>query len=702
MEKLFDKIEKYIIYLTIFLFPIFLLPISPNPFVVSKLVVLVIGVSLALLVKAIKVIYAGRLEFMTSKYDLPVFLLGFSFLLSTLLRTPNKMEALLLPGTATVVIGGAILYYLLNQLKEDDKKLATNVLFASSTIFAVFILLSFSGVFAKLPQLPAFLKIPGFTPEGGFLPAAIFLGVLLPVGLGLFLSARELNKKAVVAVSLLVICLALSISIYNLIPGRPNSPRFPSFMASWSIAVDSLKESPLLGVGPGNYLSAFNRFRPLTYNNSDLWAVKFATANSFYLTSFTETGMLGAAALIILIFTFYKTTKQEIKERKIVNWGFASTATSISQVILLAALVFFPATVLIIALFFILFALSSQTHKTYLNLTTEAAPGTTELKRSVAQKLPALLVTTPIIIAVLLVLVNGGRVVLGEYTFNQALTSLARNDAAKTYDAMRQAIRINPYVDRYHATFTRVNLALANSILQRVVQAKEAAPSPEKGSEVKPAQISDQDRQTITTLVQQAISEGKATVALNPLRSGNWEVLAQVYRSVTPLAQGADVFAAQTYRQAVALDPINPNLRIALGGIHFGRRDFETAVKIFELAASAKPDLANAHYNLAFALREKGDLDRAIAEMTLVLSLIQDKQGQDYMLASSALEDMQAKKSEEAKSGNELTAPKGEQGPQIQPPLNLPEGSEPPQVPITPTPTGSETAGPTPTPTPLP
>ncbi|HEY6001276.1 MAG TPA: translation initiation factor IF-3, partial [Anaeromyxobacter sp.] len=49
----------------------------------------------------------------------------------------------------------------------------------------------------------------------------------------------------------------------------------------------------------------------------------------------------------------------------------------------------------------------------------------------------------------------------------------------------------------------------------------------------------------------------------------------------------------------------------------------------FTLAAAAKPDLANAHYNLAVAYRDKKETDKAITEMNTVLTLVQPN-SQDY------------------------------------------------------------------------
>ena len=187
--------------------------------------------------------------------------------------------------------------------------------------------------------------------------------------------------------------------------------------------------------------------------------------------------------------------------------------------------------------------------------------------------------------------------------------------------------------------------------------------------------ISDTDRSTVTQLIQQAISEGKATVTLNPDRSGNWQILAQIYQSIMPYAQGADQFAIQTYSQAATLDPIDPNLRIALGGVYYALGEYDNAIDAFKLAVLAKPDLANAHYNLAIAYREKKDYTDAETEMNNVLTLVPQNSA-DYKLAQSTLEDI--KKNIPAASGNSLQAPQPAETSNIKPPITLPSEATPP------------------------
>jgi tetratricopeptide (TPR) repeat protein len=311
---------------------------------------------------------------------------------------------------------------------------------------------------------------------------------------------------------------------------------------------------------------------------------------------------------------------------------------------------------LLLLLFFAVLAIQSRSEYKLVHLNV-AASGSTP-----ASKVPVLIIGLPIIAGVIYIIFIGSKVLTAESTFAKSLDAVANNDAKLTYDLMNSAINQNPKVDRYHASFAQVNMALASSLASK-------------------KDITDKDRSAVSQLVQQAISEGKATVALNSQRSGNWEVLAQIYRSIMPYAKGADQFTIQTYQQAIALDPTNPNLRIALGGVYYSLGNFDAAIDSFKLAVIAKPNLANAHYNLAIAYREKKDYTTAIAEVNNVLSLVA-KDSADYTLAKQTLTDLQSKNTAAKASTTEgtenLTPPKEQEKSNIKPPIDLPKEATPP------------------------
>jgi tetratricopeptide (TPR) repeat protein len=662
MKYLF-ALEKYLLLATVFLFPFIVLSVFPNPYDTAKILILTFGVGLVVLIKALRLVIEGSFEVGQNRYNIPLGLLAIAYLASAVFKTPNKMDAFFLPGTATFVIGSVLVFFLLGSLGSKEKRNIALALFFSGVAASLFNFFAFSGILTKIPQLPAFMKEAVFTPLGGALPAALFFAPLVLVGIGLLVSEKEVVNKVFYSVASVVLILGLSLSVYHALPGKVTSPTLPPFAATWSIAVETLKESPIFGVGPGNYVSAFNRFRPITYNTTSLWPVRFTTAANLPLTTLTETGLLGLAALAILYFLIIKSVVRKLalsnKEVKL------EPALYLAALLVIAVLTLtFPANPAVILLFA---ALASLTSKVELQSFSFSTHSVNKAGLAYKNRLAAYIVAVPLVLLVGLLFFFGVRAVSAEATFKKSLDALAKNDGKATYDYLRAAINTNPYVDRYHATYAQVNLALARSIAGQ-------------------KELTDTDRQTVAQLIQQAIREGKATVTLNPTRAGNWEVLARTYQAIMPFAQGADNFTIQTFSQAVVLDPINPNLRIALGGVYYSLGRYDEAIKAFELATLAKPDLANAHYNLAIAYREKGDIDKAITAMNNVLSLV-EKDSSDYQLAKTELDNLEKNRPSKDTEGSEtLNPPQPSPTPAIKPQLKLPEESNPPEAP-TPTPT---------------
>jgi tetratricopeptide (TPR) repeat protein len=678
-----SSFEKYILYLAIVLSPILVLPMFANAFNTPKVAFVTFMIGLILIIKSVRSMTRNSISFSASPLDLPVILLGGAYIVSGLLQTPNKMEAYFLPGTATVVGAGAILYFIVNQLSKNDKRMLRYLLFLSASLVAVLVLFASTGVFKGMSSLPLYMQATSFSPLGGSLPALILLVSLAPIGLSLIVSERDMAKKALFGVSFAIIALAAILALFNVLPGRDTAPQLPGFRTSWFVAVDSLKQSPVLGVGPGNYLTAFNRFRPISFNATNLWSIRFTSGQSYLFTAITETGLAGAASLLLILFFVLKMGRDVISKgskEMLSNEG----ATMLSLTILSVSFLIFPSTPTLLFTFFILLALVASTSEINLGMFNS---GNHSSNVPFAARIPVIVATLPVVLGVLFYGFQASRILAADATYKRALDYVIANDGRGAYDTLQSSINQNPYVDRYRVSYAQINLALANSIAS------------------KEGEITDEDRGTIAQLVQQAIREGKVAVALNPQRAGNWEVLASVYRAVIPLAEGADVFAVQTYTQAIALDPLNPNTRIALGGIYYAAGAYEDSIDVFKLAVATKPDHSNAHYNLAVAYRENGNLDRAIAEMSAVLSLV-NRDSEDFNIATQVLEDLQNKKQAAAPAGEELTPPPTGEEPALEEPIELTEDEAPPtpeptsiaspEASATPAPSTSPTATPLP------
>lgn len=647
MVQNLSKIQNSGLLLLLFLLPLFFLPLTPDFFDFNKMVLLVLGTLVLAIIWALRQAQ-GKLTFITTPLDLPVFAVAAIFLLSTFLRTLNKADAFLFPGTATIILALTLLYFLITQTLHKNLNVLRTTLYAllTSALFVSLVAITASlGILENIPQLPGYLKSRTFSLIGAPLPTITFLLVMLPLAIAQVIKARR-DKLLTTYHLLLSILLVLAITsiVFQISPGRPTSPRILPISVGWSIAVETLKVSPL-GVGPGNFVSAFNLSRPLSYNQTDLWNTRFAVSSNWYLQLFTEVGILGLLVFLFLVWrivTLVRSIKEENSDLRFVNY---------SLILILLLFLFIPANLLLIFAFYVLLGLLAA------QFSREKTLGGVQ---------PAFVVLLLVLTVASTALFFGSRAYGAELDYKKALEAAARNDAKPLYDFLLRAINKNPYVDRYRISLSQADLAIANAIARK-------------------EDLTDQDRQTINQLVQQAIREARSAVALNNRLSTNWENLARVYRALIPFAAGADQWAVATYSQAIAFEPINPFFRINLGGVHYGAGRYDEAIKAFELAVLLKSDFANAHYNLSAALREKGDLGRAIGEMEQTLALVSPGT-KDYETAQKELENLKTLRQAQGKAGGEgtvsvgetLEAPQPAPKPVLVPPLELPEEAGPP------------------------
>jgi Flp pilus assembly protein TadD len=111
-----------------------------------------------------------------------------------------------------------------------------------------------------------------------------------------------------------------------------------------------------------------------------------------------------------------------------------------------------------------------------------------------------------------------------------------------------------------------------------------------------------------------ALQELRTAVELDPKDAGAHQALGTVLRQKHDL-QGA----AEEFRQAETLNKALMNTQAATLATNAGAKqlrqaDLEGAINQFNNALKLAPDYAPAHYQLALALEQKGDLDRARAE----------------------------------------------------------------------------------------
>jgi tetratricopeptide (TPR) repeat protein len=681
----FQSAKTAVLYALFFLFPLFFLPTTQEFFVTNKFYLLGFGALALLMISTLELMITKKLVWRKGMFDNAAILFLLTLGLSTLFVSPNKVQALLNANlSVTAVFALIVLYFYASRNQEVNRKFKPlAILNFSALILAVLSIVYFFQPLkdAALPTALAFLKNPSFTPIGNQLDLVVFLGFFLVYNVATFINARdhggEARRKSYPAalLSIAVLSLALLLTGYSVVrPAAAQSSllqNLPPFSISWYSAVEVLKNplTALFGAGVDNFASIFTLGKDLAYNQSALWEVSsFNASRSAFLHIFTEAGLVGFVAFVLLILGMMREIGKERNAHEHLHPLFFAAGFTVLALLLLP--------ISLVTLFLLFVVLAALGHHT-------ASTGNHEPRHNASMDLGNLLPVYlgAVMFALAFLGITGyllGTAYAAEYAFKQSLNGIVNNNLKELYDNQRQAVLTNQHIERYRVNFSQTNLLIANNVAARA----NTAPAAEGQQETQP-QLSEEDRQTIAQAIQAAISEAKAAVALNPQKSTNWENLANIYRNLLNVAQGADAWTISSYQRAIVLDPQNPLYRLNLGGIYYSMNSFDEASKLFEQAVALKNDWPNAHYNLAWASYQRADYQRAVNEMQSVLTLLDAKQdAADLKRAQTELEEFKKKLPQDTQSATgegqpqQLSLPTP-QGATVEPKVQVPEGAPP-------------------------
>ncbi|KKQ23519.1 MAG: hypothetical protein US40_C0013G0004 [Candidatus Roizmanbacteria bacterium GW2011_GWC2_37_13] len=571
------------------------------------------------------------------------------------------------------MISLAVLYFYLsrNVRAIHESLLQSRIYHLGSIILSIITIIFYFQPFKNvaLPQNLAFLKNPGFTPVGSQLDLAILLGFFIIIGIVNILKKGEKTSPLRSIIyhlgSIILPLTALFLTIYSLIKpvgtdviNHVSTLILPPFRLSWFAALEILKNpaSAIIGIGPDNFSAIFTRVKDFAYNQSPLWQINsFNVSRSAILQILTETGIFGLLTFGLLIFNAIKQlVKGDHKGSPLQLFLF---------LYLIICLLIFPPSLILWFLFFILIAELSKIYNLGSNINKQII--------DLSDLLP--ICVGIVIISLGLIGASGyflGRTYASEYFFKKSIDGIALNNAKLVYDNQRQAIILNPYIERFRSSFAQTNILIANNLALKNKDGK----------------ITEQDRQTITQAIQAGISEGKVVVSLNPQKAGNWQSLASIYANIINAAAGADVWTISAFQRAILADPQNPVYRVSLGGVYYSQNKYDDALRFFEQAISLKPDWPNASYNYAWANFQKKNYPQAVNALQATIKLIDPKLNKaDYDKALKELEefkkmlpneDVQVDQSGEKNQSGSLNLPTPPTT-QISPKLELPKEASP-------------------------
>lgn len=608
VSKILEISIQIILGILFLFFPFFYLTINTDYFNIPKMALVTSLSLLGLIILGFKEIFNKKLSFRHTPLDIPYFLFILILIISAFTAI-DRFDSLIY--TLPFLFLGVFYFVFINSVKtkQEIHFFVLTFIFAS-ILLSLFQLLTFFKIY-PLPFISS--HNPLFTPTGSLIDTSIFIlsGFLIILSLitNSFLRKKDIVRFSVFGFCLIVTGIASFFTIYKLFTNSQPLilPLLPSFQIAFSaISQDSgrILQGFLLGSGFGTFSTDFTRFKPTYFNGyTNFWYVDFSKPFSFIFDVLTTSGILGLLAFIFLIFKTLKNYKTKLTNPFFISLIFIILAT------FMVPFSYFTITLLLIEFtFFSTYEAFKDPRETEFSLLTIKKI----FKQNTSRVKTNFLI--PLLFFILIIIFSTASVyytaiyILSDSYFQTAISAANSNNGNLAYQTEVKAINIFPYRDIYYQLFSQTNILIANSL-----------------ASLQKNQIKTQATKTQTTiinLIQQAISASKTAVGISPLKVSNWQNLASVYKSIIGVGKNADTFAIQSIKQAILIDPNNPQEYITLGGIYYQIGDYNNAIFAFQSAISLKPDFANAYYNLGHAFEQKKDLTDALIALKNVKTLV--------------------------------------------------------------------------------
>ena len=547
------RLSSIIILSTVFAaFPFFYLNLTSDPTENSKLLLLVVISLILIFIESLKIALSKKFSLQVTTFLIPLFFITAIYLLSSFIKSPNIILPFTSPSATSTWLFLFLFYLTLSTQSQPFKQSLLRFTYFGSGVVAVYIILMYLGLFPKNVT----------TPAGNLVSTAVFFLAVL-VHLVINLAGKFLNKKHSFinysVKNIFPIITLILISVSSVFLGFHLVSDQKPITLPYGIALHIFRQiakdpaNLLLGVGPANFISAFTLEKPLSLNQTPLWNIIFTSSSSFFTNLIIETGIItGIAYLSIICLSLYLFVRTVISNDK------ENFPNFFSLIILSLTLIFFPSSTLLLFFFVSLLALTAaQTYTGSVNL----------------KKFGFFIYLLPLFSFFLLLAVSylSIRAYLADYYYYKAFSSVRNRDLSSAYNLQKEAVSLNPYLDKYHLAVSQTSLLLADELLRQ--------------------DKTEENNQKIPRLISQSIEEARTAVNLNKANILAWDNLTKIYYTLVNFAPGAQNWAVEIANQTISLDPNNPNHYLTLANIYQKLDQQDKVQEYLNKALTLKPDL---------------------------------------------------------------------------------------------------------------
>jgi tetratricopeptide (TPR) repeat protein len=635
--ELFQKISKVLIYLLVFLLPIFFLPFTLDPLNFSKQNLLVIFVLIILFIWLLKLFLLGKTEINLNFLNIPILVFLLTYALSTIFSLFRRGSfwgwPLNLSQGFLTLLFFVIFYFLVsNILNKKAEIFRLFLVFVTSiflaTIFAIFQILVRNSYFNTIG-----------TPNS----LTIFLAILLPLTILLAIISKKLVRwfLAIYSISFFffIILVNFSLAWVTLIAGTSillifglltlkrtdqfGLVFFPiliiilalfflTFKVSWpkvqlpaevylnqkselEIAKNTLKglKNLFLGTGPSTFVFDYSQFKPIEINQTSFWAWRFSSGASEIQDKLITSGILGLLSLFFIFGTFFRFGFKNLFSQED-NLFYLGIFASFFGVVFSQFLS--PINFSLLFIFWLILASFSSLNPKMKTLFFSARSS------FILATFLVLIFLSGISLSFILV-----KNYFAELRYSQGLNVWQKGELNQAINFLERAVYLNPNSDNYLQYLSQLYLIKLNQSLasgQTLPQSQE--------------------------IIFQSLDLTKKATEISPKNVANWDARGFIYRNLIGLSGEAENWAIESYQKAMELEPKNPYIFNEIGLVYLAKADLLTkaggeekeilenlnlAKDNFQKAIELKLDYAPAHFQLAMIYQREGKTEEAIAKL---------------------------------------------------------------------------------------
>lgn len=654
-----SAITKMSIYVLVFLMPIFFLPWTFEVLDFNKQALLAGLAFLSFFCWMVKTLILGELKLSLSKVHIAIGVLFLTHVIATIVSVNRHGSfwgsAQQFSESLFSLICFLVVYLLVsNTFSEKEISHSFMLLSISAAIAFTYGILQIFGV--HIVPLP-FAQNNSFNTIGSRGGFGLFAAILLPLFIVFAMLSRSW-RKILFIINIVLVFLVLALLNYSflwwvllvgavlllffgivksdVLDGRwmflpmffliislffiifnPQLPFLPaqpfeisiSHGATADISIQTIKNSPLFGSGPGTFIYDFAKYKDVSLNENILWNLNFYAGSSKFLTDLATVGILGllATLAVIVLPIFYVVKNFMIKQSALVDKVpliFAILIVVLVQVV--GYSLYNSNLVLNFILFFSiasLVALTKDHSKIY------------QLKSSSVITLAITFAFTLVLIFGLGFLMLEGQRYVAEVYYYMGLKSFNEGDRQNGINQLKRAASNNSKSETYF------NQLAVSSMIHLQNELANPSQNPENA----------EYKKMVQQLTTDSVNAVNVAISLNPNNVNNWSLKGNICQNLIGLIPDAATCAITAYDKAIVLSPVNPYLLLQEGNVYLA----EVATLAQNQSQNKSSLLAKAKDKFNAALELKKNYSTAYIKLALVAGAQQNATAQSQALQNA-------------------------------------------------------------------